>query len=212
MESLLRSIGRYTRFVYSAKLTLVVLAAILTALVLFYPIFRRETGMHIAFTSIMHKGPGSPTVMIGPKFYNIDKNNQPYEINAKTATKLDDNTMELDHVSGDIALSGGAWFAVSSNSGLFKVKENTLGLKGSVEMFNDGGYEFRTEQLQVDVGKKTAVTRLEVQGQGPLGTLKAYGGAEVDSIAQVVTFGGPVFVTVYPSQGMGAAQTQKAGQ
>jgi len=44
------------------------------------------------------------------------------------------------------------------------------------------------------------VTDLEVNGQGPLGAIKAYGGASADGLGKVMTFEGPVFVTVYPAQ------------
>jgi len=213
MEAILRSVARYTRFVYSTKLALAGLAALLTAIILFYPYFKRDSGVRIAFTSIEKKGPGSPTTMIGAKFHGLDKDNQPYNINAKTATQLDDNTVGLDHVTSDITLKSGVWLSMSANSGLYKMKENGLDLKGSIEMFDDAGYEFRTELMHVDVGKKTAVTHEVISGQGPLGKLKAYGGAFIEGNSQVITFDGPVFVTVYPSHGdNNTGQTQKAGQ
>jgi lipopolysaccharide export system protein LptC len=201
METILQSIGRYTRFVYSTKLALALLAAILTAMILFYPVFKHDSNsVRIAFTSIEKKSPGSPTQMIGAKFHGLDKSNQPYNITASTATQIDDNTLGLDKVTGDIALNSGAWLAMSSNSGVFRMKEKLLDLMGSIEMFNEGGYEFRTELMHVNVGNKTAMTREEITGQGPLGTLKAYGGASIDGTSQAITFIGPVFVTMYPQQ------------
>ena len=200
MESILSSVSRYTKFVHSTKLTLAVLAAILTGLVLFYPLFHHDSGVRVQFSSIEKKSPSSPTQMINARYHGLDKDNQPFNVTAKTATQIDDNTVGLDQVTSDISLKSGTWLSVSANTGLFKMKEKGLDLKGSIEMFDDEGYEFRTERLHVDVGKKTAVTDIEVKGQGPLGTLKAYGGAHADGIAKVITFEGPVFATVFPSQ------------
>jgi len=213
METILGSVARYTRFVYSTKLILALLAIILSGIILFYPFLKKDSSsVRIAFTRIEKKGPGSPTQMIGAKFHGLDKDNQPFNITADTATQVDDDTLGLDKVTGDITLKGGAWLAMSSDTGVFRMKEKSLDLKGSIEMFSDGGYEFRTEVMHVDVGKKTAVTHEEVKGQGPLGTLKAYGGAFVEGNSQDVTFDGPVFVTMYPAHEENPAPKQKAGQ
>jgi len=153
MESILRSVARYTRFVRSTKLTLAVLAGILICMVLFYPLLQ-DSGVHVAFTSIEKKGPSSPTQMINARFHGLDKEDQPFNITAKTATQIDDNTVGLDHLTGDISLKSGAWLSVSGDTGVFKMKEKGLDLKGSIEMFDDEGYEFRTERLHVNVGIK----------------------------------------------------------
>jgi lipopolysaccharide export system protein LptC len=201
METILGSIARYTRFVKSIKVALAVLAAILSAVILFYPVLKRDTGVRIAFTSIEKKGPTAQTQMMNAHFRGLDKDNQPFNVLSKTATQINDNTMGLDKVSGDITLKGGAWLSVSANTGTFLVKEKTLDLKGAIEMFNDEGYEFRSETMHVNVGDKSAITHDVVDGQGPLGILKAYGGAAVGSAGGVITFEGPVFVTVFPSRG-----------
>jgi lipopolysaccharide export system protein LptC len=212
METIIHSIGRYTRFVRSTKLLLAALAVILTGAILFYPVIKRDSGVRIAFTSIVKKGPTSQTQMLGARFHGLDKDNQPYNVTAKTATQIDDDTLGLDQPTGDISLKSGAWLSVAGNTGVFRMKEKELDLKGSIEMFDNEGYEFRTERMHVNVGNKTAVTHDEVRGQGPLGKLRAMSGAEVDGNSQVVTFEGPVFVTVYPSREDKADKTQATGK
>lgn len=200
METILRSITRYTRFVRSTKVMLGLLAVILTCAILFYPYIKKDNGLRIAFTSIAKQASTSQTQMLNARFHGLDKDNQPYNLNAKTATQLDDDTLDLNHPIGDITLKNSAWLSVAGNNGLFKIKEKLLDLKGAIEMFNNEGYEFRTEHMHVNIGDKTAVTHDEVNGQGPLGKLKALGGANINGVTQVITFEGPVFVTVYPSQ------------
>jgi lipopolysaccharide export system protein LptC len=208
-------VPRHTKIVRSTKLMLALLAIVLTCAVLFYPVIRKDSGgTRVTFTSISKKGPGQPTQMIGAKFHGLDKDNQPFNIDSTTATQLDDNTMGLDHPVGDITLKSGSWLSVSGNDGVFKMKEKLLDLKGSIEMFNDEGYEFRTEFMHVNVGAKTGVTKTPVDGQGPMGKLKAYGGAQIDGNRDVVDFQGPVFVTVYPAQDKNKkdTKTQETGK
>jgi lipopolysaccharide export system protein LptC len=198
VESLLGSVARYTKFVRSIKVLLSVLVAILIALVLFYPLIKKESNIRIVFTSILKGTKLAPTRMDNPRYHGLDKDDQPYNVDAKSAMQRDADTADLDKVSGDITMKNGQWLSISANTGVFKMKEHLLDLKGAVDMFTDEGYEFRTDVLHVNVANKTAVTQQEVQGQGPLGTIRAYGGAVVQGQAQAITFNGPVFVTVYP--------------
>ncbi len=209
METLIHSLTRYTRFVRSTKAVLGVLAIFLTGMLLFYPLLHSDNaGIRVAFTSI-EKGAASPTKMINAHLHGLDKDDQPYNVNASTATQEDEDTIGLDKVTADISLKSGVWLSMSANNGVFKMKEKLLELKGSVDMFDDEGYEFRTEVLHVDVGQRTAVTHEPVQGQGPLGTLRAHG-AMMDGKSQVTTFEGPVLVTIYPYHGDDKAKQKEA--
>ncbi len=197
--TLLHSVARYTRFVRSTKVILSVLVLFLTGMVLFYPLSKNEdAGIRIAFTSI-EKGVASPTQMVSPQFHGLDKNNQPFNVTAKLGTQQDDNTLLLEKVTGDISLKSGTWLSVAAENGIFTLKDRVLNLKGAIELFNDEGYEFRTEMLHVDMAKKIAVTHEHVEGQGPLGKLKAQG-VHMDEASGVITFEGPILVTVFPPQ------------
>lgn len=196
METIFHSVARYTRFVRSTKVILSVLVAFLTGVVLFYPLTKNENaGIRIAFTSI-EKGAASPTKMINARFHGMDKDDQPFNMTAVTATQKDANTLLLDKLNADISLKSGVWLSVAANTGVFTMKEKHLDLNGAVEMFDDQGYEFRTETMAVEVGSKKAVTHSPVEGQGPLGTLHSHG-AIINGITQVIEFEGPVQVTLY---------------
>jgi len=200
VETILHSVVRYTRFVRSTKVILGLLALFLVGLVLFYPLFKADdAGIRIAFTSI-EKGASTPTKMINAQFHGLDKDRQPYNVGARTATQKDENIIDLDKVTGDITLKNGVWLSVSADAGVFFVKEHLLDLKGAIDMFNDEGYEFRAETMHVDIGRKTALTHDHVEGQGMLGKLKAHG-AFIDGNKKTIDFEGPVFVTVFPPQG-----------
>ncbi len=189
-------IAYYTRFVNSAKLLLGVLVLLLTVMIFAYPIIKKNSGLRIAFTSTEKTATPPPTQMVNANFHGFDNSNQPYNITAKTAVQLDEDNVNFDTLNGDISLNSGMWFTMQSNNGHLKVKEHLLDLKGAIEMFNDEGYEMRTETMNVDIGKKIAVTHDAVNGQGPLGLLRAHG-AVFDGNAKTAVFSGPVFVMLY---------------
>lgn len=195
----------YTRFVNSAKLLLGILVVVLTCAILFYPIIKKNSDVRIAFTGMKTDKP-PPTQMVNANFHGFDDNNEPYNVTAKTALQTDEDTAVLDIVNGDISLNSGTWLTVSAKKGNLKIQEHLLDLYGSVEMFNDEGYELRTDIIHIDMGKKVAVTDQPVNGQGPLGILRSHG-AVFDGKTKTTTFMGPVFVTLYlPKQDSGTPQ------
>lgn len=186
----------YTRFVASAKLLLGILVIVLTCAILFYPVIKKNSDVRIAFTSVTKADKPPPTQMVNANFHGFDDNNQPYNVTAKTALQIDEDTVVLDKVNGDITLNSGTWLTVSANKGNLKIQERLLDLSGSVEMFNDEGYELRTELVNINIGKKIAVSHQPVNGQGPLGLLRS-SGATFDGNANTTTFSGPVHVTLH---------------
>jgi len=192
----LHSIAYYTKFVQSAKLLLGILVVILTVMIFAYPVLKKNSGLRIAFTSTDKTVKPPPTQMVNANFRGFDDENQPYNVTSKTALQLDENNVTFDKINGDISLNNGLWFTMQANKGHLKIKERLLDLNGSIEMFNDEGYELRTESINIDLGRKIAVTHEPVNGQGPLGSLKAHG-AVFDGNAKTATFTGPVLVTLY---------------
>jgi len=193
---IISSIARYTRFVKSAKLLLSALVVILLALIFFYPLLKKDAGIRIAFTSSADKAAQPPTQMINANFHGFDDNNQPYNITAKTALQMDENNLVFDNINADLTLNSGAWLNMQASKGAMRMKERMLTLNGSVEIFNDEGYELHTDALSTDLGKKIAVTESQVKGQGPMGTLKAQG-AVLDGNKKTITFTGRVYVTIH---------------
>src|SRR5262249_17499807 len=157
------------RFVASAKLLLGTLVIVLTCAILFYPILKKNSGLQLKLTAISKADKPPPTQMVNANFHGFDDNNQPYNVTARTALQTDEDNVVLDKVNGDIALNSGTWLTVSANKGNLKIQERLLDLQGSVEMFNDEGYELRTDVINIDIGRKIAVTNHPVNGQGPLG-------------------------------------------
>lgn len=200
METIISSVARYTRFVRSTKMILVILVSLLTSIMAFYFVSKNDdAGIRIAINANAGaSGAPPPTQMKNARYHGLDKNNQPYNMIAVTASQRDADTMDLKQVSSDISLASGRWLSLSADNGVFFSKTKLMDLSGNIEMFDDQGYEFRTEHLHLNIDKKTATTIDPVKGQGPMGTLNAVG-ADMDGVTGIMEFHGPVFVTLYPA-------------
>lgn len=192
----IHSIAYYTRFVYSAKVLLGVLVVVLIGMMFLYPVIKKNRDVRVAFTSIEKTVKPPPTQMVKANFHGFDQNNQPYNITADTALQTDEDNVSFNKINADITLNSGVWLTLQADRGSMKVKEHLLFLRGSIEMFDDEGYELRTDTMDVDIAKKMAVTHDVVKGQGPLGKLKSQGAVFYGDTKRAV-FGGPVSVTVY---------------
>lgn len=192
----LRSLVRYSRFVHSTKFMLGIVALLLTLLILFYPVFKKQAGgVRISLTSTTEK-PVQATTMTNARFHGLDKDNQLYTVTAKQVTEVSEDQINLVEPSGEIFLKTTQRLSVKANTGVFSKKNRMLKLKGAIKLYNDEGYTLTTETMSVDIANNSAATSTEVFGNGPLGTLKAYGGAMADSENQQIVFQGPVFVTL----------------
>lgn len=205
------SLAYYTQFVQLAKLLLGVFVVALIAVMFLYPVLKKNKDVRVAFTSIEKTMKPPPTQMINANFHGFDEHDQPYNITAVSAVQQDENNVTFDKVNCDITLSSGVWLTLQANKGSMKIKERLLTLQGSIEMFDDEGYELRTPYMEVDIGKKMAVTHDPVEGQGPLGTLKAHGAVFYGNTKDIV-FGGPVLVTLYLAPKSSSTQEKKEGR
>ena len=75
----------------------------------------------------------------------------------------------------DIMLDNGSWLALTAKTGQFHKESQILELSGSVNLFHDAGYEFRTQNAHFSLAKGTAGGNSPIEGQGPFGLLHASG-------------------------------------
>jgi lipopolysaccharide export system protein LptC len=105
--------------------------------------------------------------------------------------------MQLETPEADITLNGGAWVALTADSGLYDRDGGSLELTGAVNMFHDGGYQFRTTEAIIDLDAGTASGSKPVEAQGPFGQLSAEGFKVIDE-GRTVLFEGKAKMRVYP--------------
>lgn len=185
------------------------IALLLIGAMLFYPLIRGESsGVRISVNTGAKKAP-EPSIMQSPRFHGLDKDNQPYTLTADRALETVEDSVELEHPTGEIILKNAQKLSVKSEKGTFKKKDHLLLLKKDVIMDTSEGYHFETYSIEVDVAGNTATTADIVRGKGPMGTLKAYGGAMADGRNQQILFVGPVFMTLNMDQGSRSTQGKK---
>lgn len=192
----LQRLARYTSIVRVSKYSLIVVAGLLLVLVFIVPVLHKdETGARLVFTNVEVGDAGEPR-MTNPRFYGIDKQGRPYNINAKVAQRHPDGKVLLTTIEADITLANGSWLAFNGRTGIFDPEANTLFLPNDVEVYHDAGYDMRTTRVIIDLDAAKARGDQRVKGQGPLGRIDAAGFA-VDNEAGRILFTPDVTVTLY---------------
>ena len=189
-------VARYTRFVLFGRGFLwLMIAGIIVMMIVIANRGDETNGARLVFSSIKQVG-DMQNVMMNPHYQGLDNKNSPYTVIADQATQQDADTVLLDNIKADMASRDNKWLALHAGSGELKIKDKMLSLSKNVDMFYDGGYEFRTEAALVDINRGEAWGHDPVEGQGPLGTLKA-DGFSVEKRGELIRFNGSVRVVLY---------------
>lgn len=152
-------------------------------------------GARLVFSKIKEVG-NIQNIMKNPYYHGLDKDNLPYSILATQAVQQDADTVLLENIKADMSTKNGKWLALHAGAGELKTSAKTLMLTKNVDMFYDGGYEFRSERTFVDINKGSASGDMPITGQGPMGTLKA-NRFSVLNRGEVIRFEGAVKVVIY---------------
>lgn len=193
------SVRRYTRFVLFSKWLLWIAAGgLFVAVVVMSWVNTGDGSARLVFTNPQQSQQGEE-VMLRPHYQSVDKNDQPFNVTADTATQKDAETVLLKNLNADMSFKDSRWAALSANEGTLRTNKKKLDLAGAVNMFYDGGYEMRTELALVDMAAGSIEGPKPVEGQGPSGTLKA-DRFKVREKGKVLYFEGNVKVTLNMDQ------------
>ena len=107
----------------------------------------------------------------------LDAKNQPYSLTAAKALQAANvkNLIDLEKPQGDITLSSGAWLAGKAQYGRFDQSNKQLWLGGDVQLFHDQGFQFTTNEAQVDLSQNLAWGEQPVLIQGAFGEIRGQG-------------------------------------
>jgi lipopolysaccharide export system protein LptC len=138
--------------------------------------------------------------MLNARLAGADSKNQPFNISADKVHNLmpGSEQMTLEAPAADILLADGSWVMARADLGEYRTKEMSLDLIGSVKLFHDSGYEFRTSRATVDLSGAVVSGTDPVQGQGPLGELTAQG-FQVADHGKSIVFHGKARLLLYPN-------------
>lgn len=190
----------HSRRVRSLRVIFPLAAAILMALVIAWPYLQPDTiGFTVGFATNDIDG-GTSTVMVNPRYMGTDRRDRPYTVTADLAhnVTLDTQEVTLDNPQADITLEDGTWVVVTAEDGLFLREDETLTLTGSVNLFQDEGYELKTDSVDVRLADGTATSTTPTQGHGPLGELQSEGFHIID-IGKTIMFTGNARLTIFPA-------------
>ena len=139
---------------------------------------------------------------LGPSPVDIDRvddKNQPYSLVAAQATKPStlQGIYDLKKPEGEITLQNGTWLDGKADTGRFDQIEKHLWLGGNVRIFHDKGYQFTTDELQVDLNTNEAWGDKNVLIQGDFGTIHGVGFRFIDSGNTVIIKGPAKLSLVY---------------
>jgi lipopolysaccharide export system protein LptC len=191
---------KHRRMVAMLRVALPLATVLLATLVIVWPKLqsRDRTGFTLTPTRVDPREIEQLT-MVNPRFVGMDTKQQPYTITANTATqdKAGSDLILLDQPQADLTQKTGAWITVTAKNGRYQQKAQLLDLHGDVNMFHDAGYEFHTEQAQIDFANDNVNGDAPVTGQGPLGTINAQGFMILDH-GQTVMFTGQSKLHINP--------------
>jgi lipopolysaccharide export system protein LptC len=110
-------------------------------------------------------------------FTGLDSKNQPYSISALKATRPKglNNIYDLDKPEGELTMTSGTWVAVKSHYGRYDQDNRKLWLGGDVQVFHDKGYQFTSDEAQVDLNDNFAWGEKPVLIQGGFGEIRGQG-------------------------------------
>jgi len=165
--------ARHARGVALVKKMLWIAATLSVASVVWLTLMSTQDGARIVFSNVQKAVDPMPPKMLRPIYRGVDQDNEPFTISAESAMQQDDDTVLLQAITADITLKDTSWLALTAGRGIYTVKQKHLELSGFVNMFYEGGYEFRTEQALVDLGAGKAKGDHPVEGQSPSGTLRS---------------------------------------
>ncbi len=192
----------YSRFVQMMKYLLPAVAMVLVALVAVWPHLKtKDNSFRIGFAALKARETGDPS-MVNARYVGSDKNDQLFSITADLVRNamMDAATVELVMPKADITVEDGSWLVLTAETGVFKRAAKTLELAGTVNLFHDSGYEFRTEKVTIDLDNGSALGTEPVEGQGPFGDLSGEGFVLRDK-GKTIIFTGKARLFIYPRIG-----------
>ena len=124
-------------------------------------------------------------------YTGLDSKSQPYSLNAVKAKRPAgmQNIYDLDKPEGEITLANGTWIDGKAQYGRFDQDTRKLWLGGNVQLFQDKGYQFTTDEVQADLNNSFAWGVKPVLIQGDFGEIRGQGFRLLDNGAVMVVTG-----------------------
>lgn len=159
------------------KIALPCVAVLLIGLAIAWPsLFSRapKNGPHMTLREADRLG-GSEVRLSKPRYGGTDAHGRPFLVTAERAVQDQTNPdlVHLARLQADITLTNGTWLSLSAPTGLYRIADQLVELSGGVDVFSDRAYELHSPNARLDLDKAVAEGSNGVEGQGPLGQMRA---------------------------------------
>ena len=130
-------------------------------------------------------------------FTGLDSKNEPYSVEAAKATRPSGlkNIYDFDLPQAEMTLANGSWVSGKAQYGRYDQDTRKLWLGGDVQLFQDKGYEFTTDEAHIDLNSNNAWGSSPVLIQGDFGNIKGKGFRVIDS-GKVMVVTGPAHASL----------------
>ena len=130
-------------------------------------------------------------------FTGLDTKNEPYSMTALKATRPGGlhNIYDLEKPQAEITLTNGTWVEGQARYGRYSPDTHRLWLGGDVQLFQDKGTQFTTDEAQVDLNDNNAWGSSPVLIQGNFGQIRGQGFRLLDS-GKVMVVTGPAHASL----------------
>ncbi|MGH1397716.1 MAG: LPS export ABC transporter periplasmic protein LptC [Alphaproteobacteria bacterium] len=194
----------YSRTIKRVQLALPIAAFLLLGLIFGWNQFQTNTIKPVT-QQYTKEQKISRNELINPKFDSLDDKSQPYELTATRAVQDagDKDLLLLDQPTGNVDLQSGETLDIRGDSGTYRQDVQNITLNKNVIVNHSLGYVLNTETLNIDMKTSTARSNVDVNGEGPEGTIKAKG-VEASSSTGTVIFHGPAKLTLTNTDGQNA--------
>ena len=162
-------------FVGLMKILLPTIATALLLIVLIWPQLDRQNKEFEIGIVKLDTSAAENLRMTNARYTGVDRSKRPFTVTAMEAEQKDPNSpiIELMQPKADIIMEDGSWIALTAEVGNYNRITQSLELLGTVNLFHDKGYEFRTSSAVLDLRAGDVIGTEPVQGQGPFGHIQA---------------------------------------
>jgi lipopolysaccharide export system protein LptC len=124
-------------------------------------------------------------------FTGLDSKNEPYSMTAARATRPGGlkNIYDFENPEAEITLLNGVWMAAKAEHGRYDPSVHRLWLGGNVQVFQDKGTQFTSDEADVDLNQDNAWGSRPVLIQGDFGEIRGQGFRMLDSGKEMIVIG-----------------------
>ena len=171
----------HSLLVLALKIGLPLLALVMMGLIAAWP--------YLGVPKIVGKIDKNQTAMVNARFFSHDRGDQPFSMSAKSAAEVLDhrNLIDLSRPEAEMTQSNGSWLTVTSERGRYNQDDGRLLMLDHVHFLRDDGFEFVTDEAEIDTRTGNAWGDHKVIGQGPQGDIRADGFVAIDH-GKTITF------------------------